>query len=421
MLTYYLIIISMPYIQHPIWDKDFGGGFTMTKLLGGICLLYAAIHLARRHRIPRFFATPQSKWMVAFFATATYSYVVKGSASWGLNPIFTYGSAFLFFFITVAVIDSVKRLYWSLMVALGSVAFASLYVIREWQKSGGGDYRPGYLVGDANYFTVAALALLPIGFELMLIADRKWHKYYCIGCLFLIFAAITLGASRGGFLGIIADVIYLTVRSRRPLRNAARIALFVLPFLIVAPNSPLHRLISPNTGDTGSVQLHLEGWEAGLTMIKLNPLTGVGIGNYKPTIEQYDRLGLANTDPHIAHNGFLEVAAEMGLPGFGLYLIFFGTTFWSVGSTRKRAQRRGAETLAAIALGMQASMLGVWVAIFFVSGQYTKLFWLILCMTMALPQLLPPRSIATRREMPPPDQLREEAVFQVGEALVALS
>ena len=98
-------------------------------------------------------------------------------------------------------------------------------MLREWQRgiaSYGEGYRPGWVVGDSNYFTVAALAVLPIAFELALMATKKWQKVYAVGCMLLIFAAVTLGASRGGFLGIVLIVFYLIARSRSPAAEPGR-------------------------------------------------------------------------------------------------------------------------------------------------------------------------------------------------------
>ena len=234
----------MPYFRHQFWDAEVGPGITVTKLLGAICLLYALVYLAHRHAIPRYFATPQSWLMITFFGLAAFSYLTRGlkaSVADFVNPIYMYVSSLVLFFVTITIIDSIKRLYWSFMVAIGSVAFASLYMLREWQRGTaafGEGYRPGFVVGDSNYFTVAALAVLPIGFELALMATKKWEKLYAVGCMLLIFAAITLGASRGGFLGIVLIVFYLIARSRRPVRNLVVVFLATLPFLIFAPKLP---------------------------------------------------------------------------------------------------------------------------------------------------------------------------------------
>jgi O-antigen ligase len=429
LLIYFFVLMGMPFLRHAFWNAEFGSGWTMTKASGALCLIYALIYLARRHGIPRYFAAPQSVVMVAFFGFATFSWVSNGwketNLDLSINPIYMYFSTFVFFFITMIIIDSVKRLYWSCMVAVGSVGLASLYMLREWQmgKAAYGEgYRPGWVVGDANYFTIAALAVLPIAFELVLVAPSKLQKLYAIGCAFLTFAAVTLGASRGGFLGIILMVSFLILRSRKPARNLALVIMVTIPVLIFAPNSPINRFFHPDPGDQASVGKHLVGWEAGLHMIQKNPITGVGFGNYKSVVAHYDKTGEVRADPHVAHNAYLEVAAEMGLPAILVFWALLGTSFYSAGKTRKLAKARGSEVLAALALGCQASILGNSVGIFFVSGQYTRLFWFVLCMTMVMPLLIPARARQkaplTELEQPP---VQSEESFRVGEALVELS
>jgi len=417
----------MPFMRHQFWNAEFGPGLTTTKLSGAICLIYALVYLARRHGIPRYFVAPQAALMVAFFGFAAFSWVSTGWQSTTIdlvNPIYMYVSTFVFFFITMTVIDSVKRLYWSCMVAVGSVGFASLYMLREWQRGTeayGEGYRPGWVVGDANYFTIAALAVMPIAFELTLVAESKLQKLYAVVCTLLTFGAVTLGASRGGFLGIVLVVLYLIARSRKPARNLVLVVLAAIPFLVFAPNSPINRFFHPDPGDQASVSKHLVGWEAGLNMIKKHPFTGIGFGNYKAVVTRYDKSGEVRLDPHVAHNAHLEVAAELGLPALVVFWVFLGTAFYSAGKTRKRALARDSQVLAAIAVGCQASILGTSVGIFFVSGQYTRLFWFVLCMTMVMPLLIPAKAPAKNQPleipMPPPET---EESFRVGEELVAL-
>lgn len=428
MLIYFFVILGMPFLRHAFWNAEFGPSLTMTKLSGAVCLIYALVYLARRHGIPRYFVTPQSWLMIFFFGFAAFSWVSNGwratNLDLSINPIYMYFSVLVFFFITMIVVDSIKRLYWSCMAAIGSVGLASLYMLREWQvgmASYGEGYRPGWVVGDANYFTIAALAVLPIAFELAMVAGSKWQKAYAVGCALLTFAAVTLGASRGGFLGMGLMVFYLIARSRRPARNLAVVIVVTIPILIFAPNSPIQRFFHPDSGDKASVGKHLVGWEAGLNMIKKNPIAGVGFGNYKAVVTRYDKTGEVRLDPHVAHNAYLEIAAETGLPAILVFWSLLGTALYSAGKTRKLAMARGSEVLAALALGCQASILGTAIGIFFVSGQYTRLFWFVLCMTMVMPLLVPARarSKAQPPDVQPPPPETEES-FRVGEALVAL-
>jgi O-antigen ligase len=138
-------------------------------------------------------------------------------------------------------------------------------------------------------------------------------------------------------------------------------------------------------------------------------------------VAEYDTTGTVRLEPHIAHNAYLEIAAEMGIPGLMLYLLLMVSSFFSLNRTRKRALRNDAPKLAALATGMQAALLGVWVAIFFVSAQYTKLFWFLLILTMVVPSLVPRRPKA-RTELPREEEQPElqPQGFQIGEALVEL-
>ena len=406
-----------------IWNAVLGGGISVTKLIGAVNVLYAVVYLARRHGAPRFFAAPQAKWMLLLTTLAIYSFLTNERAELSLlNPVAMYTSALLLFFVTLSVIDSVQRLYWSLMVAVGAVAFATIYLLREWRRGvevWGGGFRPGWVLGDSNYFAVAALAVLPISFELLLYSRKRWEKIYCLGCMLLIFVTLTIGASRGGFLGIATATVYLVLRHGLSKKYLIRILFVAVPLLLFASNSPVHRFLFPAPGDTQSVEKHLLGWRAGLNMVAAHPLLGVGLGNYKAVVVSYDKTGLVAADPHIAHNAYLEIAAEMGIPALLVYLAFLTTTFRSLEKTRKQARARDSKPLAAIALGMQASLLAVCVAIFFVSGQYTRMFWLVLIMTMVMPSLVPKRKIL-HRDLEIESIPVEQPALQVGPALIEM-
>ncbi len=134
MIFFYLLVSVMPLTQHPLWAR-YVGQMTLVKYVGAVCLLYAAMHLGVRRDFPRYFQTWQARWFATFLLLANVSFWTKGAPfSWGANPLISHTSFLLLFFITLAIVDSVRRLRWTLIVAVGSVAWASLYLIREWQK-----------------------------------------------------------------------------------------------------------------------------------------------------------------------------------------------------------------------------------------------------------------------------------------------
>lgn len=397
MMLFYLLVGVMPLSQHHIWGAMVGEA-TVFKYLGAFCVLYAVIHLATRRNFPPFFATWQARLFVVFFLIATTSYLAHYIPKpWESSPFLSYVSFLLLLFVTLTVVDSPRRLRWVLLVAIGSVAFASLYMIREWQKAypvHGFSYRPGWVVGDPNYFTISALLTLPLAFYMMLERRSLWERWFCLGCLIVTLVAVTLGASRGGFLGLVAAFLFVVWRSRRRPRNLALVSASLLALSFASPVSPVKRLLHPARSDVEAEESRLVAWHAGLCMIRAHPFTGIGLGNFKILMPLYGGPG-AKVDS-IAHNAYVEIAAEMGIPALLIFLAMLYFSHRTLQQVSRRQQVSGRKLLRQAAFGIQGGLLGSAVALFFVSGQYQKLLWLMVFLSMCLPGLLPLKASRAR-------------------------
>ena len=93
-------------------------------------------------------------------------------------------------------------------------------------------------------------------------------------------------------------------------------------------------------------------WQAALNMLTDHPWTGVGFSNYQPLYEQYRLLNWPMPLGH-AHNIYLNVAAETGIIGLGLYLLLWISVF----SLTFRTIRRAQEFDRAVAVGL----MGAWI------------------------------------------------------------
>jgi O-antigen ligase len=64
-------------------------------------------------------------------------------------------------------------------------------------------------------------------------------------------------------------------------------------------------------------------WDAGLRMVRDNPLFGVGFGNYRRYADQFQRRVLDHlvTRTLASHNSYIGLAAELGLPAFLLFAL----------------------------------------------------------------------------------------------------
>jgi len=383
----------MPLSQHHFW-AHFAGDFTGIKYVGMACLPYAMVHLSMRGSAPPLFETWQARLFLGLFFVFTVSYVTSPQrGSWVASHWLTDLSFLMLFFITVAIVDSLERLRWVLLTATSSIALASLYVLRDWQlyHSMYIDYRPGFVVGDPNYFTVNVLLFIPSTFLLAMEPRPRWQRWYCALCFVVTLFGVWVCASRGGFLGIVLSSLWLIVRSKRRARNLTLVAIAFVAVSLFSPVSPIARFRNPSRGDEQSADTHVALMRGGVRMMLAHPLLGVGLDNFKFNIADFvtpeEAKGMDQLR-RIAHNSYVEIGAEEGLPGL---LLFVGMQFaciLSLEQVAQRSKRLGSTTLAKVALGLQAGILGSSISIFFVSGEYQKMLWLAIFLTMCLPRLV---------------------------------
>lgn len=395
MILFYLLILIMPLENHPIWEHHFGP-LTVIKYIGLGCCVAAAFYLpARKGGVPQFLGTWQARLFVVLLLIATVSYATKGynDRSGFENPLTMYVSFLLLYFITITLVDSPRRLRNVLLAAIGSVGFASLYVIREWQRSGfASDFRPGWVVGDANYFTVSVAACIPIAIYLFLVSRKRGERFFCLACVVLSLFASWLGASRGGFIALAISSVWLFWHTRHRWKLIAILALLAVPMLVISSNSPVRRLFEPTKYDRASSENHWLVLKAGIRMTMANPLFGVGLGQFRRQVLNYADPQLRHA--FIAHDAYIEVSSEMGIPALLIYIAMLGFCFVSLSRSHRIAALRGIRSLEEAALGVEAGLIGSSTTVLFVSGQNTKLYWLMIFLSMTLPPLI---SAATRQ------------------------
>lgn len=120
-------------------------------------------------------------------------------------------------------------------------------------------------------------------------------------------ATRSLGGAAALALG--AGICALWWIEMKPRRRRFVVGLLVLVLLLAgAP-----RLLGPGEGSAAeSLTLRAANWRAALSMIAFNPILGVGPDNYGVAFPRH-RTWESNETQH-AHNSYLEVAADLGLP-----------------------------------------------------------------------------------------------------------
>ena len=190
-------------------------------------------------------------------------------------------------------------------------------------------------------------------------------------------AVMAIGAvitfSRGGFLGLVSMGGVLLWKLGRGKRVTTALAALVLvaAFACIMPSGYSERLFTilhPQNDKTNSAQERQKILERGIEVALHHPVLGIGMANFF----EYSPNG------KVAHNSYLEVAAELGVTGLVAYLTFLIAPLRSL----KRIERDtidaektyGADRreLYYLSVGLQAVMVAFMVCSFFASSQY---FW----------------------------------------------
>src|SRR5882724_1775951 len=134
MLIFYLLVFTMPMDHHQFWAQELAG-ISLIKWIGIACLFVALLRLLLTASVPSIFGYTQGWLCLVYFVYAVVSFLSQGLTSSIENPVFTnLISMFLLFLITPVLVDSVARLRWVALTAIGATSISSLYIIREWQK-----------------------------------------------------------------------------------------------------------------------------------------------------------------------------------------------------------------------------------------------------------------------------------------------
>ncbi|HWZ27017.1 MAG TPA: O-antigen ligase family protein [Gemmatimonadales bacterium] len=239
---------------------------------------------------------------------------------------------------------------------------------------------------DSNDFATLVASALPIAVHL--VVSRGWRipRLAGIGGLLALLAAFVWANSRGGFLALVAAALVLLF-GYRTVPAATRVVVavvLVLGFSVAAGASFWARMNTITTANQDYNMTSSEGrwqlWERGIGYMAQRPVFGVGVGGF-PTAE--GRLSAASREAQAhgrgqkwsePHNSFVEVGAELGVPG----LLFFVAMLW----TAARGLRGAADPGLAVAL--VAAMGAFAVGGFFLSLAYKEMLYTLLALCVAL-------------------------------------
>lgn len=269
------------------------------------------------------------------------------------------------------------------------------------------------LFGNVNFFAEYLIVPLPLAVSLFFAARNRIHKIFLLIGILAIGGSLILTFTRGSYLAIgisslFMFLLYLASRGKSFIKEHKKIFIFILAliilvtFLFALPN-PLNkpgtaiskiksRISISQFTESSSLKRRIAIWKFTILMIKDHPLLGSGIGTYKYNTLKYQAEFFKQGEnrslyPHgfadKAHNEYLQLWAEIGIVGLGIF-IWLIISYFSCGI--KILRKIKDEYKQGIIIGLMGSVVAVLIDGLFGFPLHLPatviLFWLVLALTI---------------------------------------
>jgi O-antigen ligase len=383
---YFIFLFLVPFQEHPVLGAQLFhvGSFPITPIkLVGIPLAAAAILLPRpRDAAPR----PSAGILLLFAGFALFQVLgtTLSSLSFPGTDASTLVSFAILMFATNLLISTQNRMQNTIRVIVLVETFASTwlykqYYIYHWP-------RPLGPSADPNYEALSLVMTVPLAVWLNYYDDRWFWKWVGRVSTPILAFAVFVSQSRGGLLALVIMGALAWLNSQNKMRLLVGFAAALVFMFAIGPGQMISRLQQiqfagqAETGAEVSTRARVELARAGLRMVEAHPVFGVGLGQFQVYEFHYNPLLVSlEGHPHIAHDTYVQLGAEGGIPTLVLYLAILGMTL----ATCRNAQKAPGvpDDFAALALAFQMGLIGIMVAEIFLTAQYLKEVWVFISLT----------------------------------------
>jgi putative inorganic carbon (hco3(-)) transporter len=272
-----------------------------------------AIGFVARMREPEKFKAPQAWLLVVYLAIIFISTFINVDFSTAFGHFDLFLRRVLVFYMVIWLLTSTQRIdaaLWFMLLLSAFLAYQAILQAHTGESWGGVTPEPGYAEirvrwhGDwdgPNVFSILFVMACGIAIELIFGPHPILVRLIALGLASSYITAIFYTNSRGAILALACMMLFYF---RDRFKSVASIVLgvgLVAALFALGPS----RMSEVSSGES-SAHERTWLWEQGLTMLRNNPIWGVGRGEFVRKVD----LNL------IAHNNYVQNFAEMGLVGF---------------------------------------------------------------------------------------------------------
>lgn len=355
-----LVVASIP-VQSEVMLPFVRGELTVTQVvMFGLIAGWGVLFWRRRIWLDSIvvgFLLVLAAYAVSFIAVDEPGFWFQESYRWAIAGVF--------YVICRSVLDDWNAVRWSVWAMVAGVAGVCLMGLYQLVSGAGPD---DFLVGGSIRVygsfgtpnTLAAYLELTVLFLLACLplawrgnAEFRFHtleKWAILAVSALGMLVVGLTQSRGGWIGLALGLMVLWWQFPNKVKVVSFVAGVVVVggFLLTPPGqsqldrfmeiqeetAPVEPGVARSSYEVGAGRGAL--WATANIMIRENPLTGVGAGEFDENYREYVPSWLDRFPRGQAHNVWLQMGAQAGVWGILAYAAWYAASIWSVITARRR-------------------------------------------------------------------------------------
>lgn len=350
----------------------------------------------QRHPEIRFY--PEVTLFLLFIGIAAISTPIGYYPGKSLEFLFGFGIKLGIYLWLVAKLitteDRIQGILKSLIFSGFAMAISALSRAAAGGRIGGGS------TYDPNDLALILVTTLPIAIMLGLSSSSFRWKIICFGGAVFNLIGIIATQSRGGFLGLVALGVFMLfvklpgISKKKFILILSILAMIFGTYLGTEYRERIQTIFEETTSDITAGSGRIAVWKRSLQIARDNPFLGVGPNAYETAYGNYienDKFA-AELSPEAvgtmwktAHNSFLLVLTEMGLPGLVIFLAINVKTFRNSQRVKSGLLKYSPKHVLSIqATTLQMALFGFLTCAFFLSQSYNILMYLYLFLSGAI-------------------------------------
>jgi probable O-glycosylation ligase (exosortase A-associated) len=339
-------------------------------------------------RVRRQFGRSQA--LIALFAFwICVSFFMARNQTASLEFFIEYVKIFAMMAASMVLLHTVDQLYFLLIqsaLALGYIAFVinDLYLRFRYL----GIYHSGFGGMDNNGAALLLALGVPICVLLWDYIRGRW-RWFFLALAPVIIHAVLMTYSRGAMLSLLVTSPLLALRCKRRLQMAVLGGvLFLGAIPIMAGPEIRERFFTlKKSEEDESSNIRRRAWAAAWQIAKENPIFGVGVRNANLFSYEYG----ADIPGRAIHSQYLQIAADTGFVGLGLYVTMIASVWFDTRFCRLAVKGRDdprARRISLVASAVESSMAVFCFGSTFLSLEVFEVFYMLLLVGSQLAALV---------------------------------